>query len=888
MAGSLRVLLSCLALFVATGIWCSNSYAYKVSKTSGGTEIKWSSTSTTYYINPSGGPSGSLSAIQAAMQAWTDVSSSAFGFVYGGTTSSTSYGANDGTNIVCFGSLGAGILAQNSFWFYGDSHPNPLLVGKLLDSDIKFNTDYTYATNGSGGAYDVQNIGTHELGHSLSLADLYSASDSEKTMYGYGTLGDIEKRTLDQDDIDGISHLYPSGATTTTTSSTTSTTSSTTSTSSSTTTSVSGPPNLRYWQAPNGSFSLTPQSNLSWGDSVTAYYGVGNYGNGDIPSGTRYRFRFYISSNSYISTADYYWQGYYSDSGLPSGYGVYGNFTKALPSLPPSGFSSTGTIYIGMIVDPLDEITESNENDNRNQGVSKDYGSLGISGGVVTTTTSTSTSTSSSSTSSSSTSSSSTTSTTLTTSTTTTSQTTSTTTTSTSTTTTSIPVAPTMATGSGSGEAGGNITLPITLTNKTGVSVAAVSVDIEYDATIFKTPSAVIGPAGEAAGKTVAMGDISAGIFRVSVLSTSNNTVIGDGVVAYLTLGIQTNTPTGTTTLTTTASGSDPSGGDVTVIGSHGTVNIISGIAGDCDGDGNVSIAELQSAINMFLGLNTIESCVDVNENGRVSIAEIQKVINNHLGLTGSGLTSVGNDLMGFRGNASHNSNTAGSSTAPSLEIGHVSGEPGEAVTVPMTLTNASGYNISAISSDIVYDTSRLENPIVEIGPAGTAASKTVTSSEPSSGTFRVGVLSIANNDAVGDGVVAYLIFTIKEAWGRTTLSNSPEGSDPAGNDVTVDGRNGSVTAASIIYVDPSAQCGGNDSCFSRIQNGIDSATTYSVIKLNEGTYNEDITIDQPNGLILQGGWDSTFTTQSSNTVIKSLTISGGAGTVEIENVVLE
>ena len=445
-----------------------------------------------------------------------------------------------------------------------------------------------------------------------------------------------------------------------------------------------------------------------------------------------------------------------------------------------------------------------------------------------------------------------------------------------------------MTTGSGSGEAGGNITLPITLTNKTGVSVAAVSVDIEYDATVFKNPSAVIGPAGEAAGKTVAMGDISAGILRVSVLSTSNNTVIGDGVVAYLTLGIQTNTPAGTTTLTTTASGSDPSGGDVTVIGSHGTVNIISGIAGDCDGDGNVSIAELQSAINMFLGLNTIESCVDVNENGRVSIAEIQKVINNHLGLTGSGLTSVGNGLLGFRGGAPHNSNTSGNSTAPSLEIGHVSGEPGETVTVPMTLTNASGYNISAISSDIIYDVSVLENPTVEIGPAGTAASKTVTSSEPSSGTFRVGVLSIANNDAVGDGVVAYLIFTIKEAWGRTTLSNSPEGSDPAGNDVTIDGTNGSVTAASLIYVDPNSQCGGNTSCFSGVQSAIDSADSYSVIKLSEGTYNEDVTIDQPNGLILQGGWDSAFTTQSSNTVIKSLTISGGAGTVEIENVVLE
>ncbi len=55
--------------------------------------------------------------------------------------------------------------------------------------------------------------------------------------------------------------------------------------------------------------------------------------------------------------------------------------------------------------------------------------------------------------------------------------------------------------------------------------------------------------------------------------------------------------------------------------------------AGDCDFNGIVTIAEVQSGINMFLGLKTAEACVDQDAVGGVSIAEVQKVINSFLGL---------------------------------------------------------------------------------------------------------------------------------------------------------------------------------------------------------------------------------------------------------------
>ena len=205
MRTSKKIFIIALCIYLALGLCSMSAFAFEVSTTSGGAEILWAEGGTAYSINSSGGPSGNITALQAAMQTWTDVPSSSFVFVYSGTTSNTAYGANDGQNIVTFGPMGTnGTLAENSFWFF--------TTGQIIDSDIKFNTSYSWATNGGAGFYDIQNVGTHELGHSLSLGDLYNSTDSDKTMYGYASSGETKKRTLHQDDIDGIAYLYPDTA----------------------------------------------------------------------------------------------------------------------------------------------------------------------------------------------------------------------------------------------------------------------------------------------------------------------------------------------------------------------------------------------------------------------------------------------------------------------------------------------------------------------------------------------------------------------------------------------------------------------------------------------------------------------------------------------------
>ena len=59
----------------------------------------------------------------------------------------------------------------------------------------------------------------------------------------------------------------------------------------------------------------------------------------------------------------------------------------------------------------------------------------------------------------------------------------------------------------------------------------------------------------------------------------------------------------------------------------------ISTIPGDCDSDSAVSITEVQNAISMFLGIESVGGCVDSDNNSSVSINEVQKVINRFLKL---------------------------------------------------------------------------------------------------------------------------------------------------------------------------------------------------------------------------------------------------------------
>ena len=65
-----------------------------------------------------------------------------------------------------------------------------------------------------------------------------------------------------------------------------------------------------------------------------------------------------------------------------------------------------------------------------------------------------------------------------------------------------------------------------------------------------------------------------------------------------------------------------------------GVVTVGHRVPGDADGDGAVSIGELQQVLNMYLGIAPPGNGADCNGDGMISIDELQKVINAFLGLT--------------------------------------------------------------------------------------------------------------------------------------------------------------------------------------------------------------------------------------------------------------
>jgi hypothetical protein len=223
-------------------------------------------------------------------------------------------------------------------------------------------------------------------------------------------------------------------------------------------------------------------------------------------------------------------------------------------------------------------------------------------------------------------------------------------------------------------------------------------------------------------------------------------------------------------------------------------------MAGDCDCNGSVIIAEVQSCINMFLKKKPVELCVDVNNSGTVTIDEVMMCINNHMGVVPTGFV-----LNAEATGALQDQEGVMNAVQPSLRLGMDTGEPGDTVCVPLVLRNVPGYPIAAVSTDIIFDTEILENPTVEIGEAGTAAEKEVVFNEGEPGVLTVGVLSTANNTVIGDGTVAEVCFNIKATAADGTISYLDQdvlGSDPYATPVEMNTNRGIINVNTPVFTD--------------------------------------------------------------------------------------
>jgi len=90
----------------------------------------------------------------------------------------------------------------------------------------------------------------------------------------------------------------------------------------------------------------------------------------------------------------------------------------------------------------------------------------------------------------------------------------------------------------------------------------------------------------------------------------------------------------------------------------------------------------------------------------------------------------------------------------------------------------------------------------------------------------------------------------------------------------------------SKLYVDPYGVCGGNTPCYTTVQAAVDAASTGSIIKITEGRYNENVALCTSKQVTLSAGWNASYTTQTSNSTIYSLTRT--AGTVIVKKLIMQ
>ena len=152
--------------------------------------------------------SGAYTAVQNSFATWNNADNGKH-FFEGGQTNAKNTRL-DGTNAIMWKRLAPSTIGVTYVWYRTSTN-------EVVEIDTAFNSRYPWAIfdsnagecQSSPDAYDVQNIATHEFGHWVGLDDLYSGSDIDLTMYGFGAGGELKKRTLAAGDIDGVNGVAP-------------------------------------------------------------------------------------------------------------------------------------------------------------------------------------------------------------------------------------------------------------------------------------------------------------------------------------------------------------------------------------------------------------------------------------------------------------------------------------------------------------------------------------------------------------------------------------------------------------------------------------------------------------------------------------------------------
>jgi hypothetical protein len=202
---------------------CTESGFYACSPNEVPRPVEWSRACVSYRINEVGtqnisdaepGLSAELErAVTDSFDTWDDVECSRMELVYDGITELTAAEFNQRSgaqnlNLVVWRDENWGAVASRQTFALTSVSYNPN-TGEIADADIEINAQwYPISTSDpvEDGHIDLRNTLVHEVGHFVGLDH---TAVREATMYASADIGETNKRTLHEDDIEGICHIYP-------------------------------------------------------------------------------------------------------------------------------------------------------------------------------------------------------------------------------------------------------------------------------------------------------------------------------------------------------------------------------------------------------------------------------------------------------------------------------------------------------------------------------------------------------------------------------------------------------------------------------------------------------------------------------------------------------
>jgi len=113
----------------------------------------------------------------------------------------------DGKNVITWRPLSLPIVAIAIVW-YNPSNNEIVEADMILNHRLPWGIDPDDEGPQTIDVFDIQNIVTHEAGHWCGLDDIYDPTYTEMTMYGFTTIGETKKISLEPGDIAGAQEVY--------------------------------------------------------------------------------------------------------------------------------------------------------------------------------------------------------------------------------------------------------------------------------------------------------------------------------------------------------------------------------------------------------------------------------------------------------------------------------------------------------------------------------------------------------------------------------------------------------------------------------------------------------------------------------------------------------